>query len=318
MTVDDQLFGSRLEHDQSSGANTIQHHDGWLLIDSASQFPDGMSSLSVDGVPLLAIRQGDDVSIYPDRCPHRGARLSAVGVHGCNTVQCRFHGKQFSLLGDGPSLEPYPTVRRGDLLFLALSYEPSGRGLSDFLDCADPDCSFLSGVSEVVPGSPRDVIENAFDWLHFHAVHRVALVYPGDVDHPPGGSMRATATFTTPRPPWSKLDTPLVDSVFSAQAFSPGLVMSTLSDGGAPVTVITSAWWGLEGVEVRIGFITPAEKVDLVPSLRHFSKVSLQQDAEFWRERDPTAPQHLDQADFALAAFDDFCEGFEWQVDPWR
>ena len=44
-----------------------------------------------DGIDLVVVRRGDDVSVFEGRCPHRGALLADGRVEGENLI-CGVHG----------------------------------------------------------------------------------------------------------------------------------------------------------------------------------------------------------------------------------
>lgn len=54
------------------------------------------------GQPLVLFRAGDQVTVLRDRCPHRGAPLSAGRV-AAGTIACPYHGWRFD--GDGRCVE---------------------------------------------------------------------------------------------------------------------------------------------------------------------------------------------------------------------
>lgn len=55
-----------------------------------------MTTVALDGVPLLATRFGDRVNVVSGVCTHRGAAL-AEGAQDGRCVRCPWHGSRFSL-----------------------------------------------------------------------------------------------------------------------------------------------------------------------------------------------------------------------------
>lgn len=63
----------------------------------------------VDGTPVVVARLGDDVLVAADRCPHRGAPLSAGTIeHDC--LVCPYHGWAFDQQGEVAAI---PALGRG-------------------------------------------------------------------------------------------------------------------------------------------------------------------------------------------------------------
>ena len=69
-------------------------------------------AVSVEGVDLAVVRNGDDVYAIYDECSHAAIPLSEGDVEGCE-IECWLHGSRFDLRTGKPSgppaTEPVPT-----------------------------------------------------------------------------------------------------------------------------------------------------------------------------------------------------------------
>ncbi|MGZ5286670.1 MAG: DUF2231 domain-containing protein [Flavisolibacter sp.] len=85
-----------------------------------------MKLLHLEGKRIVLARTEDRYVAFDDRCPHKGGSL-AGGSMMCNTVQCPWHGSQFSVLNGqvtaGPSKEmikTYTVEENNGKIFLRL------------------------------------------------------------------------------------------------------------------------------------------------------------------------------------------------------
>ena len=93
--------------------------DGWHPIADLSVLPDGKPvGRSVDDVPVLVYRDGDEVSVLLDHCGHQTGPLSegdVVRVDGHACIQCPWHGSVFrlndGLVMHGPAGSDQPVLR---------------------------------------------------------------------------------------------------------------------------------------------------------------------------------------------------------------
>jgi len=82
------------------------------MIDLAAltDIPDpGVLSVRLDGRAICLVRVGNQVTAFPDECPHSGMPLSAGDVvKGCE-LECSWHGARFDVatgaLRQGPAEE---------------------------------------------------------------------------------------------------------------------------------------------------------------------------------------------------------------------
>lgn len=145
------------------------------------------------GEDLVLWRDGEGgLQAFPDRCPHRGARLSlgrVIEIGGETRLACAYHGWQFAAAGRcaripaAPSLVPtashaataYETRRAHGLWWLRFAPGdnplPEPRGV--------PPRVVVCGPFDVESSAPR-AIENFLDTAHFGFVHEGWL---GDLGH---------------------------------------------------------------------------------------------------------------------------------------
>ncbi len=149
------------------------------------------------GEDLVLWRAGDAASpggpsapsVFTDRCPHRGARLSRGQVQG-GQLECPYHGWRFDAAGRTvgiPSLPDFtpPETHRAcawqameahGLVWVALVSTPRAAPHGpDLLQAAEglaalPSRRVLCGPFDVATSAPR-VVENFLDTAHFGFVH---------------------------------------------------------------------------------------------------------------------------------------------------
>jgi nitrite reductase/ring-hydroxylating ferredoxin subunit/uncharacterized membrane protein len=93
--------------------------DGWHPVADLSVLPDGKPvGRSVDDVPVLVYRDGDEVSVLLGHCGHQTGPLSegqVVRVDGHACIQCPWHGSVFrlddGLVVHGPAGTDQPVLR---------------------------------------------------------------------------------------------------------------------------------------------------------------------------------------------------------------
>jgi phenylpropionate dioxygenase-like ring-hydroxylating dioxygenase large terminal subunit len=150
------------------------------------------SAGSVAGQPVAARLLGQDLVVWrdlagevhawPDRCPHRGARLSLGRVEGGH-LECPYHGWQFAGSGQCvhvPALPGFvpPATQRAqayevreahELLWVRLA--PGRDAMPPFEAESDSHLRKLNcGPYDVQASAPR-IVENFLDMAHFAFVH---------------------------------------------------------------------------------------------------------------------------------------------------
>jgi nitrite reductase/ring-hydroxylating ferredoxin subunit/uncharacterized membrane protein len=110
-------LGGHLAYAEGVGVDVTafeDYPDDWTRVCSESEVAEGQPRrVSVDGVPLMAVRDGGEVRVLADRCVHRGGSLSEGEVSdGC--VTCPLHGSVFRLsdgsVERGPAAYPQPAL----------------------------------------------------------------------------------------------------------------------------------------------------------------------------------------------------------------
>lgn len=86
-----------------------------------------MKLLHIGNKRIVLARTEDGFAAFDDRCPHKGGSLAGGSII-CSTVQCPWHGSQFSVrtgaVTAGPGEEPiktYPVVERDGRVFVEMS-----------------------------------------------------------------------------------------------------------------------------------------------------------------------------------------------------
>lgn len=147
---------------------------------------------AIDGAPVAARLLGEDLVLWrdaagtphawPDRCPHRGAKLSLGRVEG-GRLECPYHGWQFDAAGQcvqvpalpgfvppaGHRIRIHEVQEKHGLLWVRLA---PGRDEMPCFDAEDePRLRKLNcGPYEVAASAPR-IVENFLDMAHFAFVH---------------------------------------------------------------------------------------------------------------------------------------------------
>ncbi len=85
-----------------------------------------MKLIHVKDKRFVIARTEDGYVAFDDHCTHRGASL-AGGAMICGTVQCPWHGSQFSVVDGavkaGPAkkkISTYPVSQRGEIIYLEI------------------------------------------------------------------------------------------------------------------------------------------------------------------------------------------------------
>lgn len=141
------------------------------------------------GEDLVLWRSGNQIHVWQDFCPHRGARLSLGWVEG-DTLVCPYHGFQYNSEGRcvripaHPDQTPparacirtYPTQERYGLIWTCLG-KPT-QDLPPFPIWDDPTYRGFLGGPYHYRSSPLRALENFIDVSHFPFVHGGMLGAP--------------------------------------------------------------------------------------------------------------------------------------------
>jgi phenylpropionate dioxygenase-like ring-hydroxylating dioxygenase large terminal subunit len=155
----------------------------WHPVAGADSISEQPLALRLLGEDLVVWRDSTGaVHAWPDRCPHRGARLSLGRVHA-DRLECPYHGWQFAASGQCvrvpalPSFTPpashrvrsYQVAQAYGLVWVRLAdgestlpvFEAEGDARLRKLNC---------GPYSVATSAPR-IVENFLDMAHFAFVH---------------------------------------------------------------------------------------------------------------------------------------------------
>lgn len=97
----------------------------WHAIPAANLAPGSSLALTMNGTPLLLLREGENLFAYRDRCPACGKALATAERSaellrcGCGTGWDFVHGGS-ALTTEGPPLEPLPLLEDGEGCRVAL------------------------------------------------------------------------------------------------------------------------------------------------------------------------------------------------------
>jgi 3-ketosteroid 9alpha-monooxygenase subunit A len=311
-------------------------HGGWYLLALAEELTGEVTPVELGDRSLMVIRDGERLRVFDARCPHRGAHLGyggrlAPGRAGASVI-CPFHGKRIGL-GAGTSrlcVTEHQSIVAGDALFVRLGGDPAeDRGFEQAIKeiCAEKE--IVGALVRPIRVPPAYVIENAFDFSHFTAVHGVDRVTGFGLREDGSGGIAVEGDFWTTVPPTAAPQTAaLADrglrSRFYARAVSPSLVLTELGPPEISHTLITSAspvgacsacgragsGAAAGGCVIRVALGVRPAAVTAVPMLVSSVHRAIDQDAVIWDHLDPDAPARYDRADLPALAFRQFCAGF--------
>jgi nitrite reductase/ring-hydroxylating ferredoxin subunit len=110
-------LGGHLAYAEGVGVDNTAFEDypeDWTRVCDDAELAEGAPRrVDVDGIPLLAVRDGGEIRVLADRCTHRGGPLSEGEIaDGC--VTCPWHGSVFRLsdgsVERGPAAYPQPAL----------------------------------------------------------------------------------------------------------------------------------------------------------------------------------------------------------------
>jgi 3-ketosteroid 9alpha-monooxygenase subunit A len=311
-------------------------HGGWYLLALAEELTGEVTPVDLGDRVLMVIRDGERLRVFDARCPHRGAHLGyggrlAPGRAGASVI-CPFHGKRIGL-GAGTArlcVTEHQSIVAGDALFVRLGVDPAeDRGFEQAIKEISAEKQIVGALVQLIRVPPAFVIENAFDYSHFTAVHGVDRVTGFGLREDGAGGIAVEGDFWTAVPPTVVQQTvaqqttasrtaALADrglrSRFYARAVSPSLVLSELGPPEISHTLITSAipisGAAADGCVIRVALGVRPAALSAVPALVSSVRRNIDQDAVIWDHLDPAAPARYDRADLPALAFRQFCAGF--------
>ena len=309
-------------------------HGGWYLIALAAELTGEVTPVDLGDRVLMVIRDGERLRVFDARCPHRGAHLGyggrlAPGRAGAAVI-CPFHGKRIGL-GTGTArlcVTEHQSIVAGDAVFARLGADPAeDRGFEQAIKEICAEKQIVGALVRTVRVPPAFVIENAFDYSHFTAVHGVGRVTGFGLREDGAGGIAVEGDFWTSVPP-TVVQQPVdqlqavapntaaladrgLRSRFYARAVSPSLVLTELGPPEISHTLITSASpVGPDSCVIRVALGVRPLALSAVPALLSSVRRNIDQDIVIWDHLDPAAPARYDRADLPALAFRQFCAGF--------
>ena len=160
----------------------------WYIAMPSAKLRGKVVAFQLFGRQVIAWRDGSGRPVVAARhCPHQGASL-ALGkvVDGC--LRCPFHGWRFD--GSGACVEipgsqripatarlwTYPTVERYGWIWAWYGSAEPMFELPGFPALEEEKDRYLGfRYTDWTAGHPRQLLENAFDWIHFQTLHSLPL-----------------------------------------------------------------------------------------------------------------------------------------------
>jgi 3-ketosteroid 9alpha-monooxygenase subunit A len=285
---------------------------GWYCVAFESELDGSVTPVVLETQRIMLVRYPTGVRAFSADCPHRGAHLAIGGRKEGDHIICPYHGYRVRLgyAADGWSVREYETLVCGGAVYVRLStardngWRSSLRGL-----CETHDVS--PGLTISLSTTMQSVIENAFDRLHFLAIHRLAMqpfVVCAAEDEP----LVVEGAFRIPERGVSG-----VDASYRAIAISPGLILVQLG-GQNPYGVITGAVSTSPATSVaRLSFVFPKGSADTAEgrqqhtALARYSRQGLAEDDAVWRHVSRSAIPRWTADDEPIRQFHEFCRNFE-------
>ena len=231
---------------------------GWYQVAFAHTVPDGISAVAIGTKKLVLVSNQGTIRAFSAVCPHRGANLAIGGRLDNGKIVCPFHGYSIHLggcLGELFAVPEYPTIVVGGMVFVRLSHAHDN-GWTEQARLLERDYWCVNGFEMIVHVPMELVIENAFDRLHFRAVHGIRNEN-FQIQHGAHGALEVNSVFYIPKRSICGNNSSMTQpTTYRGIAISPGLAMTELL-GETPYRVITGTTNLAEGgcvVRVTVAF----------------------------------------------------------------
>ena len=235
---------------------------------------------------------------------------------------CPFHGHRIQLgtSAGGPFyVHSYETLRAAGGLFVLFS--PSvDTGLAERLLGLTQSHHVRPAFERQLSVPPEYVIENVFDADHFVTVHALKSRPALEFSPRSNGSVGIEGVFDAMDPNIEMVDTTPYwrpQLRFSAEVFSPTLVVSELGEADSANVVITAATPTADGgCTARVTVAFPRERRQGPPTVNELSwlvsgsQTAFDQDAIVWEHLDTSIMPHYVAGDTFVRQYREFCERF--------
>lgn len=163
--------------------NLLQLKNQWLPICHVKKISQRPQRFLLLNMPIVVFRLKDQIIALQDRCPHRGAPLSAGKMDG-ELLQCAYHGWRFNASGECVAIPgltkkinctdkrvpAYPTQIHQNLVFVCLDKNENTAPLYSIAALqTEQYCSHFMQFK--LKGDVLNIIENVLDATHTHFVH---------------------------------------------------------------------------------------------------------------------------------------------------
>jgi 3-ketosteroid 9alpha-monooxygenase subunit A len=295
---------------------------GWTQVAFESDLTDDVVPVDCGRRALIAVRADSTFVVYDGRCPHRGAHLGHGGRLDGSFVVCPFHGHRIQLGTSSRGLfcvRSYQTLCAAGGLFVLLAQSFDTR-LAERLLGLTKSHHVRPAFQRQLSVPPEYVIENVFDADHFVTVHALKRRPAFEFSQKSSGSVGIDGQFDAMDP-----NTVMVDTTpfwrpqlrFSAEVFSPTLVVSELGAADSANVVITAATPTADGgCMARVTVALPRERRQGPPTVNELSwlvsgsRTAFDQDAIVWEHLDTSVTPHYVAGDTFVRQYREFCERF--------
>lgn len=287
---------------------------GWFQVAFEKDLVTDMTSTCIGQRRLLLLRTPAGIRAFDAHCPHRGANLAFGGRVIDGAIQCPFHHFRIRLGCSQQSrgefaVREYPLLSAGGMIFVRLSEELDNGWLA-YMEALVRDHHIINGFEMSIRAPSELIIENAFDRLHFHAVHGIRTE-AFEVRSGPAGELLVESKFLVPNP-----GKEVTVARYLAVVVSPALTMVELH-GTIPYTVITGATDAGNGeCTVRLTLALPRSHFPAGPPrafyepLLAYSRRGLEEDRVIWENMSRMTIPCWTTEDHPSIRYSQFCELF--------
>ncbi len=299
---------------------------GWTQVAFVEDLREDVVPVDAGGLALVAVRRPDGYVVHDGRCPHRGAHLGHGGRLDGDVLVCPFHGHRVQLVDRtrGREVYPfcvrsYPTLQVAAGLFVLLD-DDHDTGLGARLAEVEQTHHVHPAFARSIRVEPEYVIENVLDADHFTEVHALSRRPELEVSEQAGGSLLVDGRIDMVRAnKWQAHEDGDggARARFTAQVFSPTLVVTELRSGEDRNVVVTAATPTADGgCTARVTVALPKQSSQGPPTVRQLSslvsgsRTAFEQDAKVWEHLDTSVTPHYLPGDRLVQTYRDFCARF--------